>query len=153
MACEPSLSPIKFASSLSRSSHSSPPESSRGLYDDEDESDEQLDLIQTTSLPDIRKYRNKQQEYYKHAVASSISSSPTFYAGDTKQPFSSKAESNLAGQYRLLSFLMGQLLEDDFTLSRYKPSTLRVVGDAPCDYIVRSCWSMSGRSSKRKCRY
>jgi hypothetical protein len=148
------VSPITFATSQPKVGFTSPPTSppfngrlfaggaiaAAGGYDDsEDEFD-----TPSSSVPDIRKYRNKQQEYYKHAIASASMPSSIAVGDD---PSSSTTKLDQSSQYVLISFSTGQLLEDDFTLSWYNlrqyellelhniASDMRLPRDIMHDYI------------------
>jgi hypothetical protein len=85
-----------------------------GSYDDSEDEFE-YDLP-SSSVPDIRKYRNKQQEYYNHAIASTSGMTSSIAIGDDP---SSSTKLDPSSQYVLVSFSTGQLLEDDLSLSWY----------------------------------
>jgi hypothetical protein len=103
------VSPITFATS-------SPTDDQNCQRDFDELNDHDRDSVEAVAILNVRKYRNKEQEYLRHALKSSISSTPD----DSVHSLSRIREPPLPSQYRLVSFSTGQILEDDLTLSWYK---------------------------------
>jgi hypothetical protein len=134
------VSSITFASFLPTPGSQSPLQSLHqfkgrrrvGAGYDEDSDDEfefNIDFP-SSSIPDIRNYRNEQQEYFKHALASSSMS----LTGISDLSSSSTLSVDPASQYTTFAFSTGQLLEDDL---RYHGTSFVYTSSSNCSAFPR----------------
>jgi hypothetical protein len=99
--------------------------------DDEDDDRYGLNVM---AVRNARRYRNREQEYYRHNLKSSISS----VMDGSRRDLSHAREPPSPSQYHLIPFSTGQILEDDFTLSWYnlRPYELLEMHDSSSDMRI-----------------